>query len=185
MLNFYDLSYVRSRCDRTFLKVKGETALIRSIRFEDSNYVFSYLTGSNLFTETLVPDDITFNDLTIGAFYFKQSIVWGARLPVRRWKAGLNRDNFSYRQPGSFYPNILTPLEFDAHLLSIFDMLNKKYSSVDDVLKYGRGIFSQKWFVENNKLYRKSSFVGIVNKSFILFPEFKHYQEELDRVATS
>ena len=188
MFQFYDLSLVQARLTGTVIKVAGVYRYITEVHYDRRNSGFLGVdeTGD---AYVLTPLTVDYTNMNIGMLEYPRTneIFWTSRLPVRRWKVGLNRGNLTYR-PLSTKPTgyrMFDGAMFNTALPGIYRMLNKEYPRKSVVLTAGTGILSRRYALVKGSLYRKSIKIGsLANEKFVLLDQFKHFQEEMEEECT-
>ena len=185
MFELYDLSLVRMRLEKTCVMFKGKAVYVSEIgKIRTNKYAINWEDANGNFGISLLPDEFehfNYADLCIGTVNrIGKAPIWVSRLPVRKYKVGLNPGNTYYTSLNGNYSQPTMLREFSLNRFSLLYMLDNKYPPLSMVDKYPRGLaISRHFSVIQDGLFFKHYLVGRVRDRLRLNPKMGFLQDTL------
>ena len=175
MFEMYDVDLVGARLNRAIVQIDGKYQYIMEVRgTKDKGY--TALTSNGIFK--INQGNVNYVDMRIGMVPLSGTHYWSYRLPVRRWKAGLNYSNYVVQLLGATRWMYVKKQMFEDNIDSIINMLGGIYIPFSEAVALGEGVVSQHFAVKEDFLFYKSKNVAsIANKQVVFKNNFKFLRE--------
>ena len=182
MFEFHSGQLVSARLSGTIVRLDGVFTYIEEAGWNERTGGY-YVILSDGSTRTIVPENISYNNMLVGMMELAhEGIMWTARLPVRRWKVGLNKSNFCYRAPGSKVYSMFSQRWFNTYMPNIMRMLNQQYGVQETKIAHGQGALSQHYGLQAGSLYRKALWIGNHKQGRVeLMDKYSFLREEMNK----
>ena len=175
MFDMYDADLVGTRLNRTVIQIDGTYEYIMEVT---GNREKGYSALTTHGKKRIDEKNISYSNMCIGTVFMNDAIFWSYRLPVRRWKAGLNPNNYAIQPFNSARWMYVKKTVFEANIEYIFDMLKGNYMNFQDSMHVGYGILSQHFAIKDHFLFYKAKPVGNVeNNKFQFYNQFAYLKE--------
>ena len=166
MFEMYNGDLVSTRLSRSIIRIDDKYQFIKETGGNPLNGFFA-LTPNGRFG--INRQNISYDNMNIGMVILGDIIYWSYRLPVRRWKAGLNANNYAIQSRGGERWVYVKKNLFEDNIDNIIDMLVGNYSPFSEAMLKGHGIISQHFSVLNDFVFYKSRCVAPIRNNRVVF----------------